>query len=155
MRGKVRFNDGGYLEGEFRHGDDHGQFVGKDAEGNRNEGQVRLGEDGIYYLSNSKNDRQAGKKMPEKGVACVRVSTLADECVDALGKLNKSRIRMIRHIQSLFYGLDAPLLDPFFGVEVPAHPSCKVRKFECFRGCHRTRTRQFDIYLADDAAGTR
>ena len=41
--------------------------------------------------------------------ACVRVSALADECVDALGKLNKSRIRMIRYIQSLFSGPNAPL----------------------------------------------
>ena len=32
--------------------------------------------------------------------ACVRVSTLADECVDALGKRYESCIRMIRHIQS-------------------------------------------------------
>ena len=85
----------------------------------------------------------------------IRVFPLYDECMDAFGEGEESCIRLIRHIQPLFHGLDALLTDPFFGVEVLSHLPCKVRKFECFRRSYRARAWQFNFYLPDDAAWTR
>ncbi|MDE0331908.1 MAG: hypothetical protein OXL41_08565 [Nitrospinae bacterium] len=76
----LRFDNGANVRGNFDHGAPQGRFEGMDADGDRINGEFRLGADGRRRLTYMGSDPQDEQTPPAQGAASAREEPLARKC---------------------------------------------------------------------------